>query len=160
MKRNILNLARCSATPLDPSRVKRKKMENLVFTFLTVAAAFVFSGELIGVSDSAPKVSPFTEVRFEQQQVVVTYEGQDYQWLELDGIKAETIVAAAQRRFRIRWQKRVSEDLVDMLWGMDHQPGGTVSLLLRDFETNEQRFIEQAPMTTRNRFSVKRNRRG
>lgn len=144
--------------PLEPLEFKGRNVVIAVIALLVLTTAGAFLSEFVGVSDRAPKVSPFTEVQFEEQQIVVTYQKRKYQWLEIDGIKVEDIVEAAKGRFWGRWQKRVSEDLVDVLWGMDHQPGDTVSLLLRDLETSEQRVVEQAPMTTDNRFAVYQNR--
>jgi len=145
-------------------KTDRTGMAMAIVTLLVVATAGVLqmsdvwpagiAGSSRSVVDSAPKVSPFTNVQFEQQQIIVTYQERDYQWLELDGIKVQDIEAAAKWRFWELWQKRVSEDLVAVLWGMDHQPGDTVSLLLRDPETNEQRLVEQAPMTRENRSAV------
>ena len=86
-------------------------------------------------------MSPFTDVRFEADQVFVTYEGEDYEWLELDHLSVANIVASSKEQFGSRWQKRVAEDLVEVLWGMPHDlasvifrigsydGGGTVSIL-------------------------------
>lgn len=106
-----------------------------------------------------PKVLPFTDVQFEGEQVFVTYDGQDYQWLELDGLKIEDIVVSAKRQFRGQWSKRISEDLVEVLWGMNHKPGNTVQLHLMDVKTKEGLVVEKAPMTEKNRSTVYRKRR-
>ncbi len=105
-----------------------------------------------------PKVSPFTEVVFEGDQVIATFEGNAYEWLEIDAVKVEDIVSASKRRFGPIWQQRVAEDLVEVLWVMGHQPGETVRLRLRDLKTNEERIIQSAPMTEENRFEVYRKR--
>ena len=147
-----------ASVPQEPFKVKRRDMIIAIIAMLAVMIAGGLLTDMVDAHNDAAKVSPFTEVQFEAQKIIVTYEGQNYEWLELDGIKVEDIVAAAQKRFLGRWQKRVSEDLVDVLWGMDHQPGETVSLLLRDLATNDQRVIEQASMTTDNRFAVYQNR--
>jgi serine-type D-Ala-D-Ala carboxypeptidase/endopeptidase len=98
-----------------------------------------------------PKLSPFTAVQFEDEKVTVTYNGQAYEWLELDGINVEDIIASSKKHFGDRWQMRVSEDLVEVLWGMDHKPGNTVKLGLRDLKTKQDVVIENAPMTKENR---------
>ena len=104
------------------------------------------------------KASPFTDVRFSGERVIVTYAGQAYQWLEVDEVKVEEIVAWSRRRFGSNWQMRVAEDLVEVLHSMGHQPGGTVQLRLRDLQTDEDLFIDAAPITEQNRAQVYGNR--
>ena len=101
-----------------------------------------------------PKLSPFTAVRFEDEQVIVVYDGQTYQWLELNGIKVEDIVASSKKQFGGQWQKRISEDLVELLWGMGHQPGNMVKLRLLDLKTKQDFVVENAPMTKENRYAI------
>ena len=101
-----------------------------------------------------PKLSPFTDVQFEGEKVFVTYEGQTFQWLELEGLKVEDIVTSAKKQFRERWQKRISEDLVDVLWGMNHKPGNTVKLRLLDLPTEHVSVVENVPMTETNRSAI------
>ena len=87
------------------------------------------SPEEVDATDSSkipPRLSPFTDIQFEKDLVMVTYDGQLYEWLELNGIKVDDIVASAKMQFGERWQMRISEDLVEVLWGMDHQPEETV----------------------------------
>jgi len=104
------------------------------------------------------KLSPFTSVRFEDEQVIVAYEDQTYQWLELDGIKVKDIVTSSKKQFGRQWQKRISEDLVELLWGMDHQPGNSVKLRLLDLKTKQDFVVENAPMTKENRSAIAGNR--
>ncbi len=108
--------------------------------------------------NAPPKLSPFTDVRFEDEQVIVAYDGQTYQWLELNGIKVEDIVTSSKKQFGGRWQKRISEDLVELLWGMDHQPGNMVKLRLLDLKTKQDFVVENAPMTKENRYAIVGNR--
>ncbi len=112
-----------------------------------------------GEGDKAPpKLSPFTAVRFEDEQVIVAYDGQTYQWVELNGIKVEDIVTSSKKQFGGRWQKRISEDLVELLWGMGHQPGNMVKLRLLDLKTKQDFVVENAPMTKENRYAIVGNR--
>ncbi len=101
-----------------------------------------------------PKISPFTAVRFEDEQVIVAYVGQTYQWLELNGIKVKDIVTSSKKQFGERWQKRISEDLVEVLWGMDHKPGNKVKLRLLDLKTKRDFVVENARMTKKNRDAI------
>ncbi len=117
------------------------------------------SGERGKNNSSPPKLSPFTDVQFDEKQVTVTYDGQTYHWLEVNGIKVEDIVDSSKKQFSGKWQKRISEDLVELLWGMGHQPGNMVKLRLQDLSTKQDIVVENAPMTKENRSAVVRNRR-
>ncbi len=108
--------------------------------------------------NAPPKLSPFTAVRFEDEQVIVAYDGQTCRWLELEGIKVEDIVTSSKKQFGQQWQKRISEDLVELLWGMGHRPGNKVKLRLLDLETKQDFVVENAPMTKENRNAIGGNR--
>ena len=102
-----------------------------------------------------PKLSPFTDVQFEGGQVIVTYDGQTCQWLELDALKVEDIVTSSKKQFRGQWQKRIREDLVEVLWGMNHKPGNMVKLRLLHLKTKRDFVVENAPMTEANRKAIR-----
>ena len=104
--------------------------------------------------DAPPKLSPFTAVRFKDKQVIVAYEGKTYQWLELNGIKVEGIITSSKKQFGGQWKKRISEDLVELLWGMDHKPGSKVKLRLLDLKTKRDFVVESASMTKENRNAI------
>lgn len=105
--------------------------------------------------DDVPKLSPFTSVGFEEERVFVTYNGQTYEWLELDGIKVDEIVAAAKKYYGDLWQKRVSEDLVELLGKMGHEPGNEVKLRLVDQATKQELVVDKARMSKANRNAVR-----
>lgn len=123
---------------------------------LILTGAYIF--ERLNHDSGAPKISPFTEVRFDGNQVWVTFDENNYRWLEIDGIQVDDILSTAKWRFGFLWQKRVAEDLVEVLWRMDHRPGDTVSLRLFDADTNKEVTIDDAPMNADNRFAVRWNR--
>lgn len=143
---------------VTPQKVSRREIIIAVSALLLSSCIGMYLFQSVEHNDDAPKLSPFTEVRFIDQQIIVTYKKQTYQWLELDGIKVEAITAAAKKRFWGSWQKRISEDLVDVLWGMGHQPIETVQLRLRNLETGEEIQLDNAPMTEENREAVRWNR--
>ncbi|HEY2761817.1 MAG TPA: serine hydrolase domain-containing protein, partial [Pirellulales bacterium] len=103
---------------------------------------------------SAPKVSPFTDVQFEGEQVNVVYDGQHYQLLELDSVKVEDLVSSSKKMFGDLWQKRISEDLAELLMRMGHRPGNTVKLRLREVTTKQDTVVDSAPMTEANRSAI------
>ncbi|MEZ6034926.1 MAG: hypothetical protein R3C17_17680 [Planctomycetaceae bacterium] len=127
----------------------------LLMSALAFAAVFSFVNGAGSRSGNAHNTSPFTEVNFEGEQVIVTCDGTAYQWLEIDEIKVEDIVASAKKQFGGAWQKRIREDLVEVLWGMGHKPGSTVKLHLQDFKTKKDIVFEKAPMTKANRDAIK-----
>ena len=105
-----------------------------------------------------PKLSPFTDVRFSQDRVMVTYEKSEYEWLGFDDLDVTDIVASAKKQFGDLWKKRVAEDLVEVLWGMGHHPGNTAKLRLLSTETKQERIVWKAAMTKENRREVHHKR--
>jgi len=105
-------------------------------------------------SSLPPKVSPFTQVDFEGDKILVEIDGTTYEWLGIDGIPVSKVTAASKRLYRVLWRKRIVEDLVEVLWGMGHKPGETVKLQLRDLQQNTETTVAAAPMTRANRRSM------
>jgi hypothetical protein len=136
-----------------------EKIDELAMQLLLKAAGLETDAEQVERNNAPPKLSPFTAVRFEEEQVIVAYDGQTYQWLELNGIKVEDIVASSKKQFGEQWQKRISEDLVELLWGMGNRPGNMVKLQLRDLTTKQDFVVENAQMTAENRQAIVANRR-
>lgn len=134
----------------------RRRQQTAVAILLLAAMS---GGVCYAVLREPPKLSPFTEVQFKGEQVIVTYDGKACEWLELDGLKVKDIVASAKKQFGDRWQKRVSEDLVEVLWGMDHKPAQTVKLRLLDLKTKRHFAVEKARLTEENRRAVYAKRR-
>ena len=100
------------------------------------------------------KLSPFTKVVFENDNVIVDYDSKTWQLVSIDGITADKIVASAKEQFSSRWQKRIAEDLVEVFDGMGHKVGKSVKLVLKDRKTDDTRAVEDAPMTIENRQRV------
>jgi uncharacterized protein (DUF697 family) len=105
-------------------------------------------------NESHEQLSPFTKVEFDGEKVVVEYDGRTWQWLALDDLAVGDIVAYSMKKFGHRWQKRIAEDLVEVLAGMDHELDGTVALRLLNVESGEEIAVAAAPMTEANRRSV------
>lgn len=143
------------------SEIVQPNWRRITLVGIAWATLFGLGGFLhqrLGVNDDAPKISPFTEVRFDDERVIVTYEKQEYQWIEVDEIQVESMISAAKWRFGFVWQKRIAEDMVDVLWGMGHRPKETVRLRLKDLKTGEVLEIAEALMTGDNRSAVYWNR--
>lgn len=140
----------------EPVQPNRKRVALCVVGWVALVLIGAYSFEQVSVDNDAPKVSPFTDLQFDNDRILVTYGDRTYQWLEIDGLKVEDIVTTCKWRFGSLWQKRIAEDLVFVLWQMDHYPGSTVSLRLLDLETQQDFIVPDAPMTSENRSAIYR----
>ncbi len=75
------------------------EVDSLAIQLMQKAAGLETTAESAERSHAPPRLSPFTAVRFDDEQVIITYDGQSYQWLELNGIKIEDIVASSKTQF-------------------------------------------------------------
>jgi len=103
--------------------------------------------------DWIPKFSPFTAVEWDAETPRVRVDGAWFSLVELDGITAEKLVAHCKAEHGRRWQKRFSEDLVQVLWELGHEPGETVELVLLD-EHGVRSTRDDVPMSEGNRRRV------
>lgn len=101
-----------------------------------------------------PKQSPFTAVRWRLTQPEVQVNGEWFQFVSLDGIAAEEIVAFSQRTYGDLWQKRFEEDLVELLSRMGHRPSDKVTLVVQSLTTSEKRMLADVPLTEANRRAI------
>jgi hypothetical protein len=87
---------------------------------------------LLAVSQKSAleKASPFTAVKWEKDQPVVQFDGEWYHFQKLDHFSKEELLEFCKKRFGSKWQKRFSEDLVEVLQGLGYQPPSKVSLQL------------------------------
>ncbi|TKC13238.1 hypothetical protein FA048_06425 [Pedobacter polaris] len=76
------------------------------------------------------KASPFTAVRWEKEQPFVQFESEWYRLEKLDAFTKEELLDFCKKEFGSKWQKRFSEDLVDVLQGLGYQPNIKVVLQL------------------------------
>jgi hypothetical protein len=120
---------------------------------LNIAFAF-----LLGLAQEAPeKASPFTAVKWEDEKPLVQFEGDWYEFVSIDGIGREELIAACRKDSERRWQKRFSEDLVEMLKKLGKTPKATVTLVL----AKEGKRIEKTgTLTEENRRKVSRSNSG
>ncbi|GAB5516667.1 serine/threonine-protein kinase [Rhodopirellula baltica] len=104
-----------------------------------------------------PKISPFTRMDFEDGKVFVRFESNRYELLAVDHFPIGEIMRIAQMHHGRKWKKRLSEDLVEVLWGMNRVPGRSVYLQLKDPETGMSTMVLNAKMTEENRSELYRN---
>jgi hypothetical protein len=104
-----------------------------------------------------PKLSPFTRMEFDGEQVIVRLGAKRYEWLGIDQISIDQLTAHTRDRYGEQWKKRLSEDLVEVLWTMGHAPGQTVDLRLRSLDTGEEISIDDAVMSKEIRSQLYRD---
>jgi hypothetical protein len=100
------------------------------------------------------KLSPFTAVRDVGGAYEVEYEGTWHRLVAIEGITAEDLRAHCVRHYRDRAEKRFAEDLVEVLAGLDREPGTAVDLVLERLDDGTRREIARAAMTEENRRKV------
>ncbi|WP_233903404.1 serine/threonine-protein kinase [Stieleria maiorica] len=103
-----------------------------------------------------PKLSPFTRMEFNENQILVTYQSQQYELLQIDHFAIDDLVNKAQAQFGKIWKKRLSEDLVQVFWSQGHFPGESVKLKLKRPDSGEVVSVI-AKMTEANRQTLYRD---
>lgn len=94
-------------------------------------AVLCFSSLLaVGQKLELEKASPFTAVKWEKEQAVVQFEDEWYHFEKLDNLTQKDILDFCKSQFGDKWQKRFSEDLVEVLKGLGYQPNIEVTLQL------------------------------
>lgn len=76
------------------------------------------------------KASPFTAVKWENEQPIVEFENEWYQFEKLDHLSKKIILNFCKKEYGHKWQKRFSEDLVEVLGALGHKPTISVRLVL------------------------------
>ena len=109
-------------------------------------------GEEARASD---KVSPFSAVRWEGDQPVVQVRGDWFKLVSLDGIAVGDITKFSQKANGERWKQRFSEDLVELLEGMDHELGASVDLVVQALGSSEEQTLKGVRMTEANREAIR-----
>src|SRR5690606_22883841 len=96
-----------------------------IFTALCFGSLLAFGQKL-----ELEKASPFTAVKWENDQPIVQFENEWYHFEKLDAFSKEELLDFCKKQFGHRWKKRFSEDLVEVLQGMGYQPNINVTLEL------------------------------
>ncbi|HTU26152.1 MAG TPA: hypothetical protein VMF30_12175, partial [Pirellulales bacterium] len=78
-----------------------------------------------------------------------------FQLVAIDGVAADDLVAFSQRTFKDKWQKRIEEDLVEVLFRMGHEPKDAVRLVVRPIGSSETRTLDNVAMTKANRDAIR-----
>jgi hypothetical protein len=85
--------------------------------------------------------------------VIVRFDNHEYALVSINDQSVSQLLSFCRRRYRDWWEKRFTEDLVEVLADMGHPMASdkTVKLVLKDSTGGRQVTIERAPMTAENR---------
>jgi len=83
-----------------------------------------------GFAQVPDKASPFTAVTWDGDQPNVRFDGDWYTFHAIDGISVSSIIEYCKKEYESRWQKRFSEDFVEVLTGMGVDVNTSVQLEL------------------------------
>ncbi len=126
--------------------------------FSILVFASILSGVLsFAAAQDYPKLAPFQAIEWlggAEQPPTVTLDGETYELLEIDTLSVENIVAFSRGAYGDDWDKRIAEDLVQVLSEMDAPPRDTVTLLVRVPGEDEVRELSDVAMTEANRRAV------
>ncbi|MEO0446465.1 MAG: hypothetical protein AAF191_10370 [Verrucomicrobiota bacterium] len=123
--------------------------------FLVLVIAFFVTGHFDESSrPDGKKISPFTEVMFENETILVEYESAKYELVSIAHVTSPTLVSSARKHFGRQWQKRIREDITDVLSAAGVSPKRFVPLTLKDRETGTIKEIPHAEMTEENRRKI------
>jgi len=101
-----------------------------------------------------PRLSPFEAVRWRGQTPQVQVRGKWYEFVAMNGLSANQIVALCQALDNANWQKRFEEDLVEVLMRTGYRIGNRATLELKDLETGQIQVLTDVPMTEENREAL------
>lgn len=126
--------------PVSPGR----KIKHLFSVFLLLCLFLKVSAQ-----DAPVRSTPFTAVKWLQYNPYVMVNDEWYLLVMVDNTEAKTIVDFCRNKYGDRWQKRFSEDFVDVLTAMGKAPKANVKLL------KDGKFFDKTlVMTTDNRKKV------
>ncbi len=102
-----------------------KMKANILGVILALSTLTAFGQKL-----KLEKASPFTAVKWENSQPVVQFNKEWYAFEKLDHIPMDKILDFCKKRYDVKWKKRFSEDLVEVLKGLNYIPNEKVKLTL------------------------------
>lgn len=76
------------------------------------------------------KASPFTAVKWENDQPIVQFKNVWYRFEKIDNFSEKEILDFCKKEYGTKWQKRFSEDLIEVLQGLNYAPNEKVVLEL------------------------------
>lgn len=104
--------------------------------FILFALCFI---SLVGFGQKLQleKASPFTAIKWENQQPIVQFNNEWYTLEKLDIYSTKELLDFCKQKFGDKWQKRFSEDLIEVLKEMGSPPHENVKLQLSNATQQE-----------------------
>lgn len=99
-----------------------------IYLLLTILCFNSFS--LISQKLALEKASPFTAVQWENDEPVVQFENEWYEFEKLEHFTKRELLDFCKEQYGDKWRRRFSEDLVEVLKDLGYQPNSEVRLLL------------------------------
>lgn len=121
---------------------------------LAAGFAFALGLTLLVIAADFPKLAPYPAIRWQAEVPEVLIAGGWWNLVAIDGHGIPDIVAFAKDKYDDRWQKRIDEDLVQVLSEMGNPPGDSVTLRVRSPKDGEERTFDDQPMTAENRQAI------
>lgn len=109
------------------------------------------------LQNNAPRLSPFTAVRWHGDVPEVQYNGTWHELLSIDDVPPSKIMDFLQQSNDFAPRKHFAEDLVEVMRDMGQPLGNTVKLEMRTLDTRQLIVVSAAAMTEENRKSVLAN---
>jgi hypothetical protein len=99
------------------------------------------------------RLSPFTATTVSTNSATVRFNQVDWELVSVNDIAVDQLLEFCRRAYGTWWEKRFTEDLVEVLEAAGHPMSRdhTVKLVLRDVASGRSTTIDRAPMTAENR---------
>src|SRR5256885_2095884 len=107
---------------------------------------------------AGPFISPFHAVRWNDATPQVQVDGAWYELIAVNDVPADKIVEFSATFGADTAQKHFEEDLIELLTRMDHKPGATATLKLKDLTSGKEQVLKDVPMTLENRQALWKTR--
>ena len=130
-----------------------KKTDKLVALCILLIAIFV-SIKLDQSSESRSdwkKISPFTDLKFEGEKIITEFEDTFYELASIEKISSAELIKVSKKEFGMKWQKRIREDIAEVLMEAGAPESTRVELELKELETGAVKTVQDAEMTHENR---------
>lgn len=130
-------------------------MNKITILSILLVAAFVTFHFKETSRPEWKRISPFTAVEFDNQEIIVEFEGITYRLSSIEGISSEALIIASKKKYGSLWQKRIREDIAEVLIAAGAPDSNQVDLKLIEIDTGEAKSFTDAEMTVDKRQSIK-----
>jgi len=146
----------------DPGAVRRSaafeiRKERIMAGWIVGGVGFIVAGAIgatvLDTKSDWRKVAPYTGLRIAQDgDIEVRHQGTWWTLDAIDGVTAKELASAAEETFGGDLvEKRLAEDIYEVLTAAGHGPGHEVMLSVSSIETGEKVIFDGVEMTEDNR---------